>query len=95
MRKFEKISDLLEEYTELCNPLLDAVLKTLGIMHESSLPFALELMIAELLYKQSSGDTCIRADAKSVNSFFKDIFTFVVHLRDFLFYHHYSYQFCP
>ncbi|WP_202107815.1 exodeoxyribonuclease V subunit alpha [Succinivibrio dextrinosolvens] len=75
MRKFEKISDLLEEYTELCNPLLDAVLKTLGIMHESSLPFALELMIAELLYKQSSGDTCIRADAKSVNSFFKDIFT--------------------
>ena len=75
MRKFEKISDLLEEYTELCNPLLDALLKTLGIMHKSALPFALELMIAELLYKQSSGDTCIRADAKSVNSFFKDIYS--------------------
>lgn len=74
MNKFETLADLLEEYSELKNPLLDAVLKTLSLMHKSPLPFALELMLAELLYKQNAGDTCIKADAQSVNSFYKDLF---------------------
>ncbi|SFS34249.1 DNA helicase/exodeoxyribonuclease V, alpha subunit [Succinivibrio dextrinosolvens] len=74
MSNIEKISDLLEEYPELKNPLLDAVLKTLSLMHKAPLPLALELMLTELLYKQNLGDTCIKADAQSINSFYQNLF---------------------
>ncbi|MDY6466966.1 MAG: exodeoxyribonuclease V subunit alpha [Succinivibrio dextrinosolvens] len=74
MSKFEKLSDLLEEYSELKNPLLDAVIKTLSVMHGKELPFALELMLTELFYKQNEGDTCIKADAESINGFYEDLF---------------------
>ena len=42
MSNIEKLSDLLEEYSELKNPLLDAVLKTLSLMHKEPLPLALD-----------------------------------------------------
>ena len=73
MNKFENITDLLEEYTELKNPLLDAVLKTLAVLHKSALPFALELMLTELIYKQNTGDTCIKVDDAGINGFFAEI----------------------
>lgn len=74
MSNIEKLSDLLEEYSELKNPLLDAVLKTLSLMHKDPLPLALEFMLTELLYKQNLGDTCIKADAQSINSFYQNLF---------------------
>lgn len=74
MSKFKKISDLLEEYSELKNPLLDAVIKTLSVMHGKDLPFVLELMLAELFNKQNNGDTCIKADAESINTFYENLF---------------------
>lgn len=74
MSNIEKLSDLLEEYSELKNPLLDAVLKTLSLMHKDPLPLALGFMLTELLYKQNLGDTCIKADAQSINSFYQNLF---------------------
>ena len=74
MSNIEKLSDLLEEYSELKNPLLDAVLKTLSLMHKNPLPLALGFMLTELLYKQNLGDTCIKADAQSINSFYQSLF---------------------
>ncbi|SKA57974.1 DNA helicase/exodeoxyribonuclease V, alpha subunit [Succinivibrio dextrinosolvens DSM 3072] len=74
MSKYEKLSDVLEVYSELRNPLLDAVIKTLSVMHGKNLPFALELMLSELFYKQNAGDTCIRAEAESINRFYEDLF---------------------
>ena len=74
MSNIEKLSDLLEEYSELKNPLLDAVLKTLSLMHKNPLPLALGFMLTELLYKQNLGDTCIKADAQSINSFYQNLF---------------------
>ncbi len=74
MSKLKKISDLLEEYSELKNPLLDAVIKTLSVMHGKDLPFVLELMLAELFNKQNNGDTCIKADAESINTFYGNLF---------------------
>ena len=74
MSKLKNISDLLEEYSELKNPLLDAVIKTLSVMHGKDLPFVLELMLAELFNKQNNGDTCIKADAESINTFYGNLF---------------------
>ncbi|MBQ9220738.1 exodeoxyribonuclease V subunit alpha [Succinivibrio sp.] len=74
MSNIEKLSDLLEEYSELKNPLLDAVLKTLSLMHKNPLPLALGFMLTELLYKQNLGDTCVKADAQSINSFYQNLF---------------------
>ena len=74
MKKFDKLTDLLEVYSELKNALLDAVLKSLSLMHKAPLPFTLELMLTELMYKQNSGDICIKADAKSINDFYTEIF---------------------
>ena len=72
MEKIDNLADLIKEYPEMKSPLLDAVVNVLSKMHKAPLPFALELMLAYLIYRQSSGDTCIRTDADSINSFFKE-----------------------